>query len=100
MRRSVVGLLAGLGAGLSALVGLVHGGPVLIVLPCAALCAGLAAFAAAPSGKKDIDPLVPAGLAASAAASFEKKYISPLVPADLGNGPSDLERRIFNRMAA
>jgi hypothetical protein len=52
MPRSTVGLLAAVGATMSALVGLVHGGLVSVVVAGSALATGLAAYLALPSAKK------------------------------------------------
>jgi len=49
MPRSMVGLLVAVGAAMSALVGLVHSDLVWAIIAVAALAAGLAAYAAAPS---------------------------------------------------
>jgi len=52
MPRSMVGLLAAVGAAMSALVGLVHGDLTWVALADAAAATGLAAYLALPSNKK------------------------------------------------
>jgi hypothetical protein len=52
MARSVVGLLAAVGAALSALVGLAHGELIWVTLANAAAATGLAAYLALPPLKK------------------------------------------------
>ena len=52
MPRSMVGLLAAVGAAMSALVGLVHGDVVMVLITWAATATGLAAYLALPSAKK------------------------------------------------
>lgn len=52
MPRSTVGLLAALGAILSALVGLVHGNVEALIMLGAGAATGLAAYTALPDNKK------------------------------------------------
>jgi hypothetical protein len=51
MLRRMVGLLAAVGTAMSALVGFIHGGLILLVIICAAVAMGLAACLALPSKK-------------------------------------------------
>lgn len=55
MLRSLVGLLAAVGAIMSALVGLVHGDLVSAMITCAGTATGLAACMAIPPTKKSTD---------------------------------------------
>ena len=55
MPRSMVGLLAAVGAAMSAIVGLAHGDLVWVVLADAAAATGLAAYLALPAEKKDLE---------------------------------------------
>lgn len=64
MARSVVGLLAAVGAAFAALVGLSHGEVVWVILAAAAVATGLAAYLALPASKKS----------GSTAAPLQKKY--------------------------
>ncbi len=55
MSRSMVGLLAAVGAAMSALVGLAHGDLVFVIIAGAGAATGLAAYAAAlPQVKKNL----------------------------------------------
>jgi hypothetical protein len=54
MPRSMVGLLAAVGAAMSALVGLIHGDLVWLALVDAAAATGLAAYLALPPYKKNL----------------------------------------------
>ena len=51
MPRSMVGLLAAVGATMSALVGLAHGGLVWVIIADAAVATGLGAYLALPPKK-------------------------------------------------
>jgi hypothetical protein len=66
MPRSMVGLLAAVGAAMSALVGLSHGDLVWVMVADAAAATGLAAYLALPSTKKTLAPCVDAGADARA----------------------------------
>lgn len=52
MPRGMVGLLAAVGAAMSALVGLAHGGVVWLMIAAATVAVGLAAYGALPLKKK------------------------------------------------
>lgn len=54
MPRSVVGLLAAVGATMAALVGLVHGDSVPVMIAGAGASTGVAAYLALPSSKKNL----------------------------------------------
>jgi hypothetical protein len=57
MARGMVGLLAAIGAASSALVGLTHGELVWVMLADATAAAGIAAYLALPSSKKNTSNL-------------------------------------------
>jgi uncharacterized membrane protein YuzA (DUF378 family) len=52
MSRTMVGLLAAVGAIMAALVGLIHGDLVLVIIAGAGTASGLAAYLALPASKK------------------------------------------------
>jgi len=54
--RSMVGLLAAVGAAMSALVGIVHGDLVWVAIADGATATGLAAYLALPPSKKGLMP--------------------------------------------
>lgn len=54
MLRSMVGLLAAVGAAMSGLLGLIHGDVVWAILVAAASAMGLAAYLALPPSKKTL----------------------------------------------
>jgi hypothetical protein len=58
MPRSMVGLLAAVGATMSAIVGLVHGDLAWVIIADAAAATGLAAYLALPPKKENVSTAV------------------------------------------
>jgi hypothetical protein len=87
MSRSMVGLLAAVGAIVSALVGLTHGDLVPVMIASAGTASGLAAYLALPGSKKNLNIVIE-----PMPFLLLSRYLSVLTFGSADLGPLDLNK--------